>query len=201
MVKKGVLIEILTILWLFVEAGVAIGTGVATHSLSLVAFGADSIIEFVSAFVLLWRLWIEMKQEALNKVEHAEKVASWVVGIALLLLALYIVITAVLDLFRHNSAESNILGIALAVAASALMPVIAFAKKRIGKAIKSKALEEDGKCSMVCAYMSWVLIIGLIFNALLKLWWIDSVISIVLVIIVVKEGIEAIQEAREKEED
>lgn len=201
MVKKGVLIEIITILWLFVEAGVAIGTGVAAHSLSLVAFGADSIIEFVSAFVLLWRLWIEMKHEALNKVEHAEKIASWVVGIALLLLALYIVVTAALDLFHHSSAESNILGIALAVAASVLMPVIAFAKKKIGKAVKSKALEEDGECSMVCAYMSWVLIIGLLFNALLKWWWIDSVVSFVLVIIVVKEGIEAIQEAREEEDD
>lgn len=201
MVKKGVWIEILSILWMFVEAGVAVGTGVAAHSLSLVAFGADSVIELVSAFVLLWRLWIEMKREALSKVERAEKTASWVVGIALLLLAFYIAVTAALDLFHHSNAESNAWGIALAFASGILMPAIAFAKRKIGKAIKSGALVSDGECSMVCAYMSWVLIVGLLFNALLKWWWIDSAISFVFVVIVVREGLEAIGEAREGESD
>lgn len=200
MVKKGIYIEIISILWMFIEAGVAIGAGLAAHSLSLVSFGADSIIELIAGFVLLWRLQIEMRGQCLEKVEKAERSASWIVGAALLLLAVYIVVSAIYNLFKHNSAEESILGIGLAAVAGILMPVLALAKRRIGNAIKSNALKSDGYCSMVCAYMSWVLLFGVVMTALLKLWWIDSVISLAFVYFIVKEGIEAIQEARGKED-
>lgn len=87
-VKKGVTIELVSILWMIVEAGVAIGAGLLAHSLALVAFGADSIIELIAGAVLLWRLTIEASGASLERVKRAEKVSSWVVGIALLLLSL-----------------------------------------------------------------------------------------------------------------
>jgi divalent metal cation (Fe/Co/Zn/Cd) transporter len=157
-VRKGILIEALSVIWMIIEAGVAIGAGLIAHSLALVAFGADSIIELVAGMVLLWRLTIEAKGVSLRRVERAEKVSSWVVGVALLLLAVYIVVAAGHELWTRQGAESSVLGISLAVVSGILMPILSRAKKRIGAQIGSKALMADGSCSIVCAYMAWTVL-------------------------------------------
>ncbi|SFV09413.1 cation diffusion facilitator family transporter [Alicyclobacillus macrosporangiidus] len=199
-VKKGVSIEVVTILWMIVEAGVAIGTGLVAHSLALVAFGADSIIELIAGTVLLWRLIIEANGAGLDRVKQAEKVSSWVVGIALMLLAVYIVVASTDKLWTHQGAESSFLGIGFAIASGVVMPYLSRAKKRIGAEIASKALQADGACSIVCAYMAWTVLAGVILTALFGWWWIDSIAALGLVYFVVKEGWEAIQEARGKED-
>ncbi len=195
-VKKGVSIEIISIFWMIVEAVVAIGSGVIAHSLSLVAFGADSIIELIAGGVLLWRLVIEARGASLTQVEQAEKKSSWVVGIALLLLALYIVIASIDKLVTHQGAESSFWGIGLSLASGIIMPILSRSKKKIGNKIGSKALRADGACSIVCAYMAWTVLLGTVLNALVGWWWIDSIASLGLVYIVVKEGLEAVQEAK-----
>lgn len=195
-VKKGIGIETISIVWMVIEAGVAIGSGVIVHALSLVAFGADSIIELIAGFVLLWRLSVEMRSTDLERVRRAEKASSWVVGIALLLLAVYIVIASIYKLVTHQGAETSFTGIGLSIAASLIMPYLSRAKKRIGSEIGSKALRADGACSIVCAYMAWTVLGGVVLTALLGWWWIDSLAALALVYFVVKEGLEAIQEAR-----
>lgn len=185
---------------MLIEAAVAILSGVIAHSLSLVAFGADSVIELVAGAVLLWRLTIEARGASLSRVKRAEKASSWVVGIALLLLAVYIVVASLDKLLTHQSAESTYLGIGLAIASGVIMPFLSRAKKRIGSEIGSKALRADGSCSVVCAYMAWTVLGGAILNALVGWWWIDSIAAFVLVYFVVKEGWEAVQEARGKED-
>lgn len=194
--KKGILVEIISIIWMLIEAGVAIASGVIAHSLALVVFGVDSVIELVAGVVLLWRLLTEAQGASIRKVERAEKISSWVVGIALLLLAVYIVGAAIYDLWSRQSSESSPLGIALAVAAGIIMPYLSFAKRKIGTQIGSRALRADGACSIVCAYMAWTLIAGLLLHALFGWWWVDSVAALALVYFVVKEGLEAIEEAR-----
>ena len=196
MIKKGLHIEIISIIWTIIEAAVAISAGVLAHSLSLVVFGSDSIIELIAGFVLLWRLSAQMMGQSVEKVEKTEKTASWVVGIALILLSVYIIISVIFNLLSRHMAEASPVGLGLAIIAGIIMPVIAFYKRKIGANIGSKALKADGYCSMVCAYMAWVLLIGVVFTALFKWWWIDSVISLAFVYFVLKEGIEAIQEAR-----
>jgi divalent metal cation (Fe/Co/Zn/Cd) transporter len=197
LIKKGIYVEIVSIFWMVIEAVVALSAGIATHSLSLEAFGMDSIIELISGSVLLWRLWIQMKEQCVEKLENAEKFASWVVGIALLSLAVYIFIAAMYNLFRHSSAETSIIGIALAIVAGIVMPFLSWAKIMIGNKIGSNSLRADGYCSIVCAYMSWILLIGVILTAVYpRLWWIDSIISLAFIYFVVKEGVEAIQKAR-----
>ena len=196
-VKKGIYIEFVSILWMIIEAGVAISGGIIAHSLALVSFGSDSIIELIAGFILLWRLWIEMKGQSTKKIESAEKTASWVVGIALLSLAVYIFISVIYNLYHHSSAETSVIGIGLAVVAGIIMPFLSRAKIKIGNTIGSNALKADGYCSIVCAYMSWILLIDVVLTALYRsLWWIDSVLSLVFIYFVVKEGIEAVQEAR-----
>lgn len=195
-VKKGIYIEVASIIWMLIEAGVAIGAGLIAHSLSLVAFGADSIIELVAGVVLLWRLLIEAKGASLERVKQAEKTASWVVGSALILLAIYIVIAAIHELWTRQGAESSPIGIGLAIVSTVLMIYLSRAKKRIGGEIGSNALKADGSCSIICAYMAIIVLVGAALTALLGWWWLDSIISFGLTYFVVKEGIEAIQEAR-----
>lgn len=199
-VRKGVNIELVSIFWMIIEAVVAVGAGVIAHSLSLVAFGADSIIELIAGAVLLWRLLIEANGASLEKVKRAEKFSSWVVGIALLLLAVYIVVASIYKLWMKQGAETSYLGIALAIASGVIMPILSRSKKHIGTEIGSKALKADGSCSIVCAYMAWTVLIGVVVTALFGWWWVDSIVALALVYFVVKEGWEAVQEARGKED-
>lgn len=195
-VRRGINIEIVSILWMIIEAVVAIGAGILVHSLALTAFGADSVIELVAGGILLWRLTVEASGASLTKIKHAEKRASWVVGVALLSLAVYIVVMAGYDMWTHSGSNTSILGIALAIASGLIMPYLSRAKKAIGSQIGSKALRADGSCSIVCAYMAWTLIVGLVVTALVGWWWLNALAGLALVYFVVKEGIEAIQEAR-----
>nr|WP_237716411.1 cation transporter [Alicyclobacillus hesperidum] len=195
-VKKGIIIEWVSILWMVVEAAVAMGSGIVAHSLALTAFGLDSVIELVASGILLWRLYVEASGSSLTRVKQAEKQASWVVGVALITLAVYIVVMAGYDFYTRSGSETSVLGIALAVASGIVMPYLSRAKKSIGTQIGSKALQADGLCSMVCAYMAWILIVGLGLTALLGWWWLNALAGLALVYFVVKEGIEAIQDAR-----
>lgn len=195
-VRQGVHIEALSNLWMVMEAGVAIGAGVAAHSLALTAFGVDSVIELVTGSVLLWRLVLEARGARGTQVEWAETLSSWVVGIALLALAVYIVVAAVVKLVTHQGAETSYLGLGLAMASGIIMPYLSRAKKRIGVAIGSPALQADGSCSMVCAYMSWILIVGVALTAIFGWWWMDAVAALALGYYVAKEGWESVEEAR-----
>jgi len=145
--QRCILIEWFSILWMVLEAAVAIVAGVLAHSVALVAYGADSVIELVAGVAVLSRLSVEARGG------DEEKAASWVVGVALLALALYIVVASIVSLISRSRPEASALGIGIAAASSILMPILATAKKRIGR-VCSKALVSDGSCSMVCAYMS-----------------------------------------------
>lgn len=195
-VKKGITIETVSILWMIIEAAVAIGSGIAAHSLSLVAFGADSIIELVAGGVLLWRLAIEAKGANLEQVQSSERKASWVVGIALLALSLYILIMAADKLWMHKGTGTSDLGIGLAIASGIIMPYLSKVKMSIGARIGSKALKADGACSIVCAYMAWTVLGGVVLTALFGWWWVDSIAALGLIYFTVNEGWEAVQEAQ-----
>lgn len=109
-------------------------------------------------------------------------------------------IASLYKLFTHQGAETSFLGIGLAIASGIIMPYLSRTKKRIGSEIGSKALRSDGSCSIVCAYMAWIVLAGVVLTALLGWWWIDAIAALALVYYVVKEGWEAVQEARGKED-
>jgi divalent metal cation (Fe/Co/Zn/Cd) transporter len=195
-VRSGIGIEWISTGWTIIEAAAALLAGVMAHSVALIAFGADSIIELVSGCALLWRLYVEASHADYKRVEKAEHTASWIVGIGLIVLAFYIVVASVRSLLLHEGPDTAPLGIAVTTASSILMPLIAAGKKRIGRRIGSRALESDGSCSMVCAFMSWIVLGGVLLTALLGWWWIDAVAAFGLVYFVVHEGLEAIENAR-----
>jgi divalent metal cation (Fe/Co/Zn/Cd) transporter len=182
-----------------IEALTALFAGIPAHSIALIAFGADSVIELVAGGALLFRLYVEANEGGSEHVERTERTASWIVGIALVALAAYILVSSAVSLFTQSHPEATPLGIGIAVASSILMPLIAATKKRVGRRIGSKALVSDGACSMVCAYMSWILLGGVAATSLLGWWWADSVAALGFVWFVLHEGLEAINEARESD--
>ena len=195
---RGIQVEWLSVVWM-VKAVAAMFAGVMAHSIALIAFGADSIIELVAGGALLFRLHVEANRGDSERVKGAERAASRIVGVALLALAAYIVVSSAVSLLTTSRPEATSLGIGIAVASSILMPFLATTKKRVGRRIGSRALISDGACSMVCAYMSWILLAGVAATALLGWWWADSVAALGFVWFVVREGLEAISEACESD--
>jgi divalent metal cation (Fe/Co/Zn/Cd) transporter len=173
--SKGVKIEIVTVIWVTIEATVAIGAGVLAGSALLTAFGIDSLIELILGGVLLWHLSVEARGRSIEEVEHVERGADWVVVIALALLCLYILVTSIYGLAARVQPEGSLVGIGISLVAVAGMPYLAREKKKISKEMNCKALAGDASCSMVCAYLAGTVLGGLVLNTLFHWWWAEHV--------------------------
>jgi len=195
-VHAGVRLEQITVVWMTVEALVAIAAGALAHSVLLVAFGLDSVIELVTGGVLLWRLSVEARGGSLERVERAENRAAWITGIALVLLCVYIVTGAGISLWAHSQPESAPVGIALALVALVGMPLLARRKRVIAARIDSAALRGDAACSITCAYMAAALLVDLVLTTIVGWWWADSVAALVLLYWLAREAREALEGAR-----
>jgi len=194
--RLGVRIELVTIIWMTIEASVAIVTGFATHSVSLQGFGIDSIIELISGGVLLWRLRVEQRGGTTGVVERAERRAAWITAISLFALAVYIVGDSAFAFLTRSHPEASWWGIGLAIAATIIMPLLWRGKLRVARRIESAALKADAMCSITCAYMAITLLVGLLLNKFFGWWWADPLAALALVYFIVKEGREALHEAR-----
>jgi divalent metal cation (Fe/Co/Zn/Cd) transporter len=195
-IRLGVWIEGLSLVWMVVEASIAITVGLLAHSVSLEGFGFDSIVELVAGGVLLWRLLREQHGASLASVELAERRAAWITAISLFALAFYIVVSTSFALITRSHPQTSWWGVGLAIAAAIIMPLLWQGKLRVARHIGSIALKADAVCSVTCAYMSYTLLAGLLLNTLFGLWWADSLAALALVYFIVREGREALHEAR-----
>lgn len=195
-IRLGIWIEIAAIGWMAIEAGIALITGIATHSISLEGFGIDSLIELLAGGILLWRLLVEQRGGSAESIEQAERRAAWITAFSLFALALYIVAASAFALITRSRPEASWVGVGLALAAAMLMPLLWQGKLRIARRINSAALKADAACSVTCAYMSFTLLIGLLLNRFFGLWWADSLAALALVYFIAREGREALREAR-----
>jgi divalent metal cation (Fe/Co/Zn/Cd) transporter len=175
------------------EAGVALYAGLVARSIALVAFGLDSVIELMSATVVLARLRAEDRGAmTAEQVEQAEQRASRAVGWSLLVLAAYVVVRSGYDLLTHAAPDSSPAGIAIAIAALVVMPSLVRAKRRISSALASPALRGDAAEGIVCVYMAATLLAGLVLHAVFGWWWADPVAGLGIVYFIVREGREAL---------
>ena len=195
-VRLGIWIELATIFWMVIEASIAIIAGFATHSVSLQGFGIDSIIELIAGGVLLWRLLVEQRGGTLEVIERTEHHASWITAFSLFALAVYIVGDSAFAFLTQTHPQASWWGIGLAIAAAIIMPLLWQSKLRVAKRIGSTALKADAACSVTCAYMSFTLLAGLLLNSLFGWWWADPLAALALVYFIVREGHEALHEAR-----
>lgn len=190
-------VEWFTVGWMIVEAIVSIAAGLLARSLLLTAFGLDSVIELITATILLWRLRVESSGAATARVEAAEQRAQWVTAIALVLLCLYVLATAVADLLGATQSEGSIVGILISLAAVVVMPWLAWIKRRLATELGSAALRNDAASSLTCGYMAATVLVGVVLTTLFRWWWAEGVAALVFLVWLALETREAIEEARE----
>ncbi|HKO42379.1 MAG TPA: cation transporter [Pyrinomonadaceae bacterium] len=190
LIKKGRYLEYFTIGYNSLEGLIAVTAGLIAGSIALVGFGFDSLIEVTSGAVLLWRLNADVDEE---RRERVEAISLRIVGACFMLLAIYVSYDSVKSLIRREVPEESVVGIVLATVSLVVMPLLVRAKRRVARAIKSRALIADSKQTELCTYLSAILLGGLLLNALLGWWWADPAAALVMVPIIAKEGIEALR--------
>src|SRR5215469_2503551 len=188
-VRQARRLEYFTVGWNVIEGLVAVVAGLVAGSISLVGFGIDSFIEVTSGSVLLWRMSVDANGQDRDR---NEKRALKAVGICFLALAAYIAYESVTDLWLNRSPEQSIPGIILACVSLVVMPLLSRAKRGVGQSLGSAAMYADAKQTEFCTYLSAILLVGLLLNALLGLWWADAAAGLVMVPIIAKEGIEGL---------
>lgn len=189
-VRRGKLLEYVTVGYNSIEGIIAVGSGVVAGSIALVGFGFDSFIECISGLALLWRLYGDAEE---TRRERLERRALRIVGASFMVLAAYVGYDAITSLMRHEPPDESRVGIALAAVSLVVMPLLVRAKRRVAQSIGSAALAADAAQTQVCTYLSAILLGGLILNATLGWWWADPVAALVMLPIIIKEGLEALR--------
>jgi len=190
LVSQAFRLEYATAAWLIIETCVAIGASVVAHSVSLLAFGIDSLIELVSAGVLIWRLTVELRLGQ-TIAESAERLAARISGVLLFALGAYVVLASAWSFWTRQGQDFSWLGLLVTVAAIPIMWFLSRRKLRLADALGSRALRADAMESVACGWLSFAVSIGLCVQLALGAWWVDPVTSLAIVWLLYKEGREA----------
>jgi len=178
-------LQLVTLIWMVVECAVALFSAWRARSPVLLAFGADSLIELLSALVVLLQF---VPRLALSTAR-----ATRLAGILLFILAAVITISSGMALWQHVRPDTSWIGIGLTTAALVVMPLLSSAKQRAGKTARNPALTADAVQSATCAYLAGITLAGLVFNAVLHIRWIDPVAALAVVPVICFEGKEALR--------
>jgi divalent metal cation (Fe/Co/Zn/Cd) transporter len=189
-VHRGLSLEYFTVAWNLVEAAVALASGAVAGSVALIGFGLDSLIEVSSGGILLWRLHSDHDERRRAAVERR---ALQLVGISFLVLAAYVAGDSVVSLVKREAPERSLVGIALAIASLITMPVLARGKRKVALTLGSPAMQADSRQTDICAYLSAILLLGLLLNAAFGWWWADPAAGLIMAPIIAYEGIQALR--------
>jgi divalent metal cation (Fe/Co/Zn/Cd) transporter len=173
-----------TISYNVVEAIIAISAGSIASSTALIGFGLDSVIEVASAAAVAW-------QFSGKDPEARERTALKVIAVSFFALAAYVTVESGRSLFGAEPAEHSTVGIALAAVSLLVMPFLSYAQRRAGRELGSASAVADSKQTLLCTYLSGVLLVGLLLNSLFGWSWADPIVALVIAGVAVKEGREA----------
>jgi len=190
LIREAFRLEYITLAWMTVEAGVAIGSGFVAGSLTLMAFGIDSLIELASAAVLVWRSNVELRHGQ-TFAETAERTASRIGGALLFALAAYVVASAGWKLLMREGAEFSLPGLIVAVLAIPIMYFLSRRKLQIADALGSRAMRTDAIESITCGWLAFVVVAALLAQLITGAWWVDPLASLAIVWFLIREGREA----------
>ncbi len=192
LLRRGLLLEYLTVGWNIVEGLIAVGAGFAAGSVALIGFGVDSFVESISGSVLIWRLRAEAGGQAdEERIEQVEQRASRLVAVSFGVLAVYVAFEAVQTLIAQERPSASPIGIALTTVSIAVMLWLARAKRDAGEALGSRALIADSHQTFACWYLSVTTLAGLALNAAFGFWWADPVAGLVIAVFLIREAREA----------
>jgi len=170
--------------WHVVEFAIAIGAGVSAASVALIGFGIDSAIEALSGGVIVW-----LFSGGRGSSHTSERRAQQLVAASYALLVLYIAVEATRDLLDSHHPAASWIGVGLAAFTAPTMPLLARAKRNVGRKLNSSATVSEASQNMICAYLSIALLAGLLANALLGWWWADPAAALAIAAVAAKEGV------------
>ncbi len=188
LVRRGVWLAWFTIAWNSIEGIAGIAAGIAAGSIALIGFGVDSYVEVFAGAVIVWRLSKERHGEQLS--DAAEARAVRLIAVTFLILAAGIGFESVRKLLVGAEPDESWFGIGLAVVSLIVMPLLARAKRRVGEQMGSRAVTADATETVLCVWLSAILLAGLGLNALFGWWWADPLAGLGIVYIAGREGIE-----------
>lgn len=187
LVRRGLVLNWLTIGYNAIEAVISIVAGMAAGSVALVSFGVDSVIEMTASIAAQWRLRTDLDVERRARVERTTLRA---IGVTFFALAAFVAYESVETLWTGEAPERSVIGLIILTVSVIVMPVLARAKRRVAQSLESRSLEADAAQTSLCAYLSAIALAGVGLNALLGWWWADPVSALVMVPIIAKEGVE-----------
>jgi divalent metal cation (Fe/Co/Zn/Cd) transporter len=186
--RRTRLLSWLSLVWLGIEGAVAIIAGVIAGSIALIAFGLDSAIEGVASIVIVWRF---SGSRMLS--ERAERRALFLVALQFFILVPFIVYEALDTLISGAEIETSWLGIGLTLATLAICQPLGFAKRRLGARLGSGATVGEGTQNLLCGYLAIAVLVGLVANAAIGLWWLDPVVALLIAGVAFQEGRKALR--------
>jgi divalent metal cation (Fe/Co/Zn/Cd) transporter len=187
LVRRGRQLAWLTIGWNTVEGVVAIASGAVAGSIALIGFGVDSFVEVFAGSVILWRLAQERHGGHVS--EAAERRAVKLIAATFLALAVGIAVESFRKLFGAEHPDPSTAGIVLTIVSLIVMPLLARAKRRVGREMGSRAVVADATETTLCVWLSAIVLVGLLLNALFGWWWADPIAALGIVYIAGREGI------------
>ena len=170
-----------TISYNVIEGIVAIAAGTAASSTALIGFGLDSIVEVASAAAVAW-------QFAAPDPRRRERVTLRIIAVSFFALAAYVTVESIRALLGAAEADPSPVGIGLAAVSLLVMPILSAAQRRAGREYGSASAVADSKQTLLCTYLSAVLLLGLLANATLGWWWADPLVALVIAAVAVNEG-------------
>ena len=182
--RRAQLLASASVAYNLVEATVAAAAGAVAGSVALVGFGLDSVVEVSSGLVIVWQF-----RHAVP--ENRERLAMRLIGVSFFALAAYVTVESARQLIGGVEPAASPVGVALAAVSLLVMPVLSWAQRRTGRALNSGSVVADSKQTLLCTYLSAVLLAGLLLNALLSWSWADPIAGLVIAAVAVKEGMQA----------
>jgi divalent metal cation (Fe/Co/Zn/Cd) transporter len=171
------------IVWHFVEFAIALAAGLVAGSIALVGFGADSLVEALAGFVVVW-LFTGRRVGS----HAAERRAQQLIAASFFILAAYVGVEAIRTLIAADHPATSWVGVGLAAFTAPTMPLLAIVKRRVGQRLNSAATVKEASQTQLCAYLSVALLVGLLANALAGWWWADPAAALVIAAVAVREG-------------
>ena len=180
-------VQAITIVWMIVEACVSLSAAWMARSPALLAFGGDSAIELLSAVVVLWRFREQ------SRPEQVERQAARIAGALLFAVAAFVAVISAVSLLGYHEPRPTYLGLAILGGAAVIMPWLARQKRQLSAMTNSAALRADAAESALCAYLSWIALVGIGLNAVWHIGWADAAAALVIVPLIVREGLQSMR--------
>jgi divalent metal cation (Fe/Co/Zn/Cd) transporter len=191
--SKALKLSYFTVGYNIIECILSIIAGIIAGSTALLGFGSDSLVESLSATIMIWR-FRKHGVLSIEEEDEIEKKATFLVGITFLIFGIYVLLESIRKLIVADKPEPSLLGIMIAIASIIVMPILFYAKYKTGKSLGSKSLVADSKQTLACLFMSFSLLIGLGLNYEFGFWQADPIVGLIIVAFLFKEGYEIIFE-------